>query len=204
MKTNIVVVLAGLALGAGPAVSLAAEDLRVALPQTHELVELEPGVQVIPQFDLEVFYTGGAYWLRTDGAWYTSRRAAASATFTPVDARNVPAALARLPVGSHLHFQPPPELRRSTKVLASVAPPDPDIEVDAGPVKVQSTAAKPAPAPAPAAAAPAKAKASGKAKASTKATARPASKAKPKAKPKGRTRAPPKKGPQAKRLPRRT
>lgn len=195
MKTNIVVVLAGLALGAGPAVSHAAEDLRVALPQTHELVELQPGVQVIPEFDLEVFFTGGAYWLRTDGAWYTARRAAASATFTPVDARNVPAALARLPVGSHLHFRPPPELRRSTKVLASVAPADPDIEVDAGPVRVQPTAATPAPA---------KVKASSKAKPSTKAAARPASKAKPKAKPKGRTKAPPKKGPAAKRLPRRT
>jgi hypothetical protein len=148
MKTPIVVLLAGLALGAGPAAERAPDELRVALPESHELVELQPGLQVIPEFDLEVFFTGGTYWLRADGGWYAARRPAPSTTFALAEARSVPAALARLPVGSHLNYRPAPGQKRSTKLLSTMEPPEREAEVDAGPVKVEPSVTRPA-APAP-------------------------------------------------------
>jgi len=161
MKTSLLAVLAALALGAGPAAALAQEELRVALPESHELVELQPGLQVIPSFDLEIFFTGNAYWLRSDGRWYQARRPAASATFVLAEAGSVPPALAKLPPGSHLQYQAAPGQRRSTKVLAAVAPPEREVEVEVAPAKVEPPARltqPPEPAPTAAAkAAPAKA-----------------------------------------------
>lgn len=145
MKTPLAAALAALALAASPASTPAQEELRVALPESHELVELQPGLQVIPEFDLEVFFTGNAYWLRTDGAWYQARRPAASATFTLVEPRAVPAALARLPAGSHLHYRPQAGQKRSTKVLTGVEPAEHEAEVDAGPATVTPRVAPPAP-----------------------------------------------------------
>ncbi len=164
MKTIALAVLVGLALAAGPSDASAQEQLRVALPESHDLVELQPGLQVIPDFDLEVFFTGNAYWLRTDGRWYQARRPAASATFTLAEPRAVPAALAKLPADSHVLYRPAPGQKRSTKVLASAEPVEREAEVEAGPATVApraapaaAPAAKPAAArPAPAAAAPPK------------------------------------------------
>ena len=174
MKTLHAVVLAGLLLGALPAAPQGQEELRVSLPESHELVEIQPGVQVIPEFDLEIFYTGGAYWLRTDGVWYSARRPSASATFLLADRASVPAALSRLPVGSHLNYQPVAGQRRSQKQLSLVEAPEPEaasVQVEVAPAKpapAKGAAAKPAPAktngtttklaPAPAKASPAAAK----------------------------------------------
>lgn len=153
MKTTAAALLAGLALGAAPglaAAAAAAEELRIALPERHDLVELQPGLQVIPDFDLEVFFTGGAYWLRSDGAWYTTRRPAASSTFTAAEPRAVPAALASLPEGSHLYYRAKAGQVRSTKVLTTMEPaeaepePTPPPAVPAAPAK--TVPAKPAPA----------------------------------------------------------
>jgi hypothetical protein len=180
MKTTSLAVLAALAL-AGPSLAHAVEELRVALPERHELVELQPGLQVIPDFDLEVFFTGNAYWLRSDGHWYQARRPAASCTFTLVDPRSVPAALARLPAGSHLHFKAGPGLRRSTKVLALVEAPEREPEPEVATPKVDPQArpapspqAEPAPAKAPPAKAPTPKPAPAKAPPAKKAPAKPA------------------------------
>lgn len=157
MKTLLAAALAALALAASPSPTLAQEELRVALPESHDLVELQPGLQVIPEFDLEVFFTGNAYWLRADGAWYQARRPAAAATFVLVEPRSVPAALAKLPAGSHLGYRPQAGEKRSTKVLASAEPAEREAEVDAGPATVTPRVAPAAPPPAkPAQAAPAR------------------------------------------------
>lgn len=158
MKTTLPAVLAALALGAAPSAATAQEDLRVALPESHELVELQPGLQVIPDFDLEVFFTGNAYWLRTEGRWYQARRPAAAATFSPVDLRSVPSALAKLPAGSHLHFKAAPGQRRSMKTLAEVETPEREPEVEIATPRLEQRQAPPPPqaAPAPPRAAPAK------------------------------------------------
>lgn len=154
MRIMLAAALAALALAASPSPTLAQEELRVALPESHDLVELQPGLQVIPEFELEVFFTGNAYWLRADGAWYQARRPAAAATFALVDPRSVPAVLARLPAGSHLHYRPQAGQRRSTKVLAGVEPAEREAEVDAGPATVTPRVAPPPPAATPAQAAP--------------------------------------------------
>jgi len=145
MKTSAAVLLAGLALGAAPAVTRAAEELRIALPERHDLVELQPGLQVIPDFDLEVFFTGGAYWLRSDGAWYTTRRPAVASTFVLAEPRSVPAVLAKLPDGSHLFYRAGPGQARSTKVLTTMEPTEREAEAEVAPA-----AAKPAAKTAPA------------------------------------------------------
>ena len=45
-------------------------DLPVVLPQ---LVVIQPGIQVVPECDHEVFYTSGYYWVRERDVWYRSR-----------------------------------------------------------------------------------------------------------------------------------
>jgi hypothetical protein len=169
MKTIHAVLLAGLALGALPAVAESPE-VRVALPEQHELVELQPGLQVIPEFDLEVFFTGNAYWLRGDDGWYVARRPAAVTIFTLAEPRSVPAALSRLPAGAHLDYHAAPGQRRSTKLLAAMAPPEREGEPEVAPPK-------PEPTPAPAAKkAPAAKAAKPVAKPATKPAAKPAAK----------------------------
>jgi hypothetical protein len=159
MKTTVAALLAGLALGAAPGLASAAEELRVALPERHDLVELQPGLQVIPDFDLEVFFTGGAYWLRSDGAWYTTRRPAASSTFVAAEPRSVPAALAALPDGSHLYYRARAGQPRSTKVLTTMEPPEREAAAEVAPTPAAPARAAPAKAaPAPAKAAPSPAK----------------------------------------------
>jgi hypothetical protein len=37
-----------------------------------DMVSVEPGVQVIADYDYPVFYSGGAYWRYDDGFWYRS------------------------------------------------------------------------------------------------------------------------------------
>jgi hypothetical protein len=161
MKTTLAALLAGLALGATPGPAAAADELRIALPERHDLVELQPGLQVIPEFDLEVFFTGGAYWLRSDGAWYTTRRPAASCTFALAEPRSVPASLAKLPDGSHLYYRAKAGQPRAVKVLTAQAAPEREAEPETppapAPAKAAPKPAAPAPAPAKAASPPAKA-----------------------------------------------
>ncbi len=40
--------------------------------QSPDLVEVEPGVQVLADADAPVFYSDGAYWEYRDGMWYRS------------------------------------------------------------------------------------------------------------------------------------
>lgn len=40
--------------------------------QSPDLVEVEPGVQVLADADAPVFYSDGAYWEYRDGLWYRS------------------------------------------------------------------------------------------------------------------------------------
>src|SRR3569623_2841778 len=38
-----------------------------------QLVEVEPGVQVVADYDEPVFYSDGMYWRSEGGIWYSSR-----------------------------------------------------------------------------------------------------------------------------------
>jgi hypothetical protein len=77
--------------------------LPVVLPQ---LVVVQPGVQVVPDQEQEVFYTGGYYYVRQDGGWYRSRNHRGGWVLCPV--RTVPAALVKIPPGHYRHYRPAP------------------------------------------------------------------------------------------------
>jgi hypothetical protein len=75
-------------------------DLPVVLPP---MVVVQPGVQVVPECDHEVFYTGGYYWVRQDNVWYRSRSHRGGWVAAP--ARVVPAAIVRMPPGHYKHWR---------------------------------------------------------------------------------------------------
>lgn len=102
---NLKVLLAGLvlapALAFGQVRAGISIDLPVVLPP---MVVVQPGVQVVPECEHEVFYTGGYYWVREDGYWYRSRNHRGGWVAAPP--RAVPAALVRVPPGHYKHWKP--------------------------------------------------------------------------------------------------
>jgi hypothetical protein len=74
-------------------------DLPVVLPP---LVVVQPGVQVVPECDHEVFYTNGYYWAREDGVWYRSRNHRGG--WVMMQPRAVPVALVKVPPGHYKHW----------------------------------------------------------------------------------------------------
>lgn len=76
-------------------------DLPVILPP---LVVISPGVQVVQDFDREVFFSDGFYWVRHDGGWYRSRSHRGGWVLVPV--RGVPARLVSLPPGHYKRWKP--------------------------------------------------------------------------------------------------
>lgn len=67
------------------------------------LVVVEPGIQVVPEHDEEIFFHDGWYWHRTGGRWYRSRDH--QGHWAVVEERVVPAPLARIPVGKYRHWK---------------------------------------------------------------------------------------------------
>ncbi|HET8540261.1 MAG TPA: hypothetical protein VFL83_10355 [Anaeromyxobacter sp.] len=108
-KTALSIALAGtLSLPAAAAAQVSAGvaasfqlDLPVVLPA---LVVVQPGVQVIPEVDHEVFYSGGAYWTRHGGGWYRSPSPRSGWVLAPVHA--VPVALVKIPPGHYKNWKP--------------------------------------------------------------------------------------------------
>ena len=93
-----------LALTMLPAAARAQVDVRiqVGLPVAPPLVVVQPGIQVVENFNEEVFYTGGYYWCRRDNGWYRAR--GPRAAFVYVQPRRVPVGLVRLPPGHYRHY----------------------------------------------------------------------------------------------------
>ncbi len=67
------------------------------------LVEIQPGVQVVQDFDQEVFFTGGYYWVQRDGNWYRARDH--QGTWSYVRRNNLPASLAQQEPGRYRNWQ---------------------------------------------------------------------------------------------------
>jgi hypothetical protein len=192
--------IAACALTATPALADDVEEIRVALPETVELAELQPGLQVITRLDLEVFSVDGALWLKSGGRWHTSRRPLEG--FQAVEPRGVPPALAQLEPGRYLEYRPAQGQRVTQRRLGAEPAPAPapgGVQVDAGPARLVPRADPPAAAPAPPpvadgprpAAAATKAKAGLPAPAPTPAKARVAPPAPPPAPVKAKAKAPP-------------
>jgi hypothetical protein len=77
-------------------------QINIGLPVAPPLVVVEPGVQVVEDYDDEVFVTGGWYWARRGPYWYRARTP--QATFVRVQPRYVPARLVRIPPGRYKHW----------------------------------------------------------------------------------------------------
>ncbi len=67
------------------------------------LVELAPGVQVVPDLEEEVFFVDGYYWTRRGDRWYWTKDYRGG--WTPVQDKDVPPVLLRMPKGKYRHFK---------------------------------------------------------------------------------------------------
>ncbi len=77
-------------------------QFQIGLPVAPPLVVVQPGIQVVENYDEEVFYTGGWYWVRRDGHWFRARRP--NVAFAYVEPRHVPPGLVRIPPGHYRHW----------------------------------------------------------------------------------------------------
>jgi hypothetical protein len=74
-------------------------SIHIGLPVRPPLLVVEPGVQVVSDFDEEVFFVSGVYWLRRGPYWYRARSPRAAFIYVP--GGRVPVTLARLPPPGH-------------------------------------------------------------------------------------------------------
>jgi hypothetical protein len=81
-------------------------DLPVVLPA---LVVVEPGIQVVPGVNEEVFFVDGYYWVRRDARWYRSRDHRSG--WMVMEQRGVPPRLVKVPPGHYRKWHPPEEKR---------------------------------------------------------------------------------------------
>ena len=77
-------------------------QINLGLPPQPPLVVVQPGIQVVENWNEEVFFVGGWYWVRRDGGWYRARSPRAS--FVWVERRHVPPGLVRIPPGQYKHY----------------------------------------------------------------------------------------------------
>ena len=77
-------------------------DIGIAFPEPPPLVVVSPGIQIVPEFEEEVFFTGGFYWVLRDDAWYRTRTWRGG--WAPVHRETVPVALVRIPPGHYRHY----------------------------------------------------------------------------------------------------
>ena len=88
-------------------------QVRVTVPTVRfevapPVVEVQPGVMVVRDYDEEVFFVDGRYWMRTpDGRWY--RASDYRGGWVVVEPRVVPAPIVRLPPGRYKHHRGKPE-----------------------------------------------------------------------------------------------
>jgi hypothetical protein len=91
-------------VGFAPPASAAQVWIQMNLPAVlPPLVVVEPGVQVVRDFDEEIFFVGGYYWVRRDGYWYRAHDPRARWHF--VRSNRVPVALVRAPPGHYRHWR---------------------------------------------------------------------------------------------------
>ncbi len=105
-KTALSIALAGaLALPAAASAQGYAE-IHLELPEILPApAAIQPGVQVIPQINYEVFLVEGAWYARHNGGWYRAPEPHAGAwVFVPANA--VPASLVKIPPGKYKNWKP--------------------------------------------------------------------------------------------------
>src|SRR5256885_11058433 len=92
-----------------PAAAAAQVRVEVTMPSIRfetapPLVTVNEGVQVVPDYDEEVFFTDGWYWHRRGDLWFRTRDHRGG--WVVVERRYVPVALVRIPPGKYRHHRP--------------------------------------------------------------------------------------------------
>jgi hypothetical protein len=67
------------------------------------LVEVSPGIQVVPEYEQEVFFVDGWYWHRAGRTWYRTRDHRGG--WVVAHGREVPRGLLRIPPGRYRHYR---------------------------------------------------------------------------------------------------
>ena len=99
-------------------------QVRVTVPTVRfevapPMVVVQPGVQVVQDYDEEVFFVDGRYWMRgRDGRWYRANDYRGGWVVT--EARVVPAPIVRLPPGRYRHHKAKPQKFRVANSDGSV------------------------------------------------------------------------------------
>lgn len=99
------------ALLSAPALAQVKVDVQVALPTITfqappPLVVVQPGVQVVEDFDEEVFFVDGWYWVRRGDRWFRAKDHRGG--WVVVEPRLVPVAIVKLPPGQYRHWKAKP------------------------------------------------------------------------------------------------
>lgn len=92
----------------GAAVAQVNVQVQIAVPTvrfetTPVLVEVSPGVQVVEDYEQEVFFVDGWYWYRSGPAWYHTRNHRGG--WVVVQDRAVPRTLVYIPRGKYKHYR---------------------------------------------------------------------------------------------------
>ena len=95
----------------------ASVDIRVNLPAIlPPLVVVQPGVQVVPEMQEEVFFHDGYYWVRRDGRWY--RSADHRHGWMIVPPQRVPPPIVALPPGRYRNWKAEKEAYKAERKAA--------------------------------------------------------------------------------------
>ena len=87
-------------------------QVRVTVPTVRfevapPMVVVQPGVQVVQDYDEEIFFVDGRYWMRgRDGRWYRANDYRGG--WIVAEPRVVPAPIVRLPPGRYKHHRGKP------------------------------------------------------------------------------------------------
>jgi hypothetical protein len=88
-------------------------QVRVTVPTVRfevapPMVEVQPGVLVVRDYNEEVFFVDGRYWMRgSDGRWYGANDYRGG--WVTVEPRGVPPSIGRMPPGRYRHHKGKPE-----------------------------------------------------------------------------------------------
>ncbi|HOX43097.1 MAG TPA: hypothetical protein PK668_05850 [Myxococcota bacterium] len=104
-----VALLAPLAAGAQPLPFPPPPGVLFHAPPT--LVDLVPGVKVVPNHEHEVFFFSGRYYMRADGHWYRSR--GLRWRWRHLEPASVPSVLRNLANGHYRHWNPDRDRRHA-------------------------------------------------------------------------------------------
>jgi hypothetical protein len=99
-------------------------QVRVTVPTVRfevapPMVEVQPGVLVVHDYDDEVFFVEGRYWMRgNDSRWYRANDHRGG--WVAAEPREVPGSLVRVPPGRYKHHKAKPEKFRVANADGSV------------------------------------------------------------------------------------